>query len=73
VGNETPRSYLDEARSLLQPVAEGYFAGRTDQRTYEIFFPGLPSWMRRLIPTMDSRNWEEIRAWADSLHPLLLQ
>jgi menaquinone-dependent protoporphyrinogen IX oxidase len=73
VGNETPRSYLDEARSLLQPVAEGYFAGRTDQRTYEMFFPGLPGWIRRLIPTMDSRNWEEICAWADSLHPLLLQ
>ncbi len=63
-------AYLDEIRSLLQAVDEAYFAGRFDRRGAALLLPG---WLARLIPTMDRRNWEQIRAWAESLHPLLLQ
>jgi menaquinone-dependent protoporphyrinogen oxidase len=63
-------AYLNAVRPLLQPVAEGFFAGRFDRRGAALLLPGL---LARLVPTLDFRNWENVRAWADSLHPLLLQ
>jgi len=64
------RAYLDAVRPLLQPVAEGFFAGRFDRRGAALLLPGL---LARLVPTLDFRNWEKIRAWADGSHSLLLQ
>lgn len=63
-------AYLDEARLLLEPVEEGYFAGRFDRRGAALLLPGLAA---RFIPTMDFRSWKKIRAWAESFAQLLLE
>ncbi len=73
MSEEKRLAYMDEVRSLLQPVDEGYFRGRADRRTYAIFFSGLPAWLCRFIPPIDNRNWEKIRAWAGTVRPLLFQ
>jgi len=62
------QAYLDEVRFLLQPVAEGFFAGKFDRRGAALL---LPSWLARFIPPLDFRDWKKIRAWAESLPPLL--
>jgi menaquinone-dependent protoporphyrinogen oxidase len=63
-------AYLDAVRSLLHPVAEGYFAGRFDRRGAALMLPGL---LARFVPSLDFRNWREIGAWAESVRPLLHQ
>lgn len=63
-------AYLNDIRSLLKPAVEGFFAGRFDRRGAVQLLPG---WLARFIPPMDFRNWEKIRAWADSLSTLLQQ
>lgn len=63
-------AYLNEVRPLLQPVDEAFFAGRFDRRGAALMLPG---WLARFVPTLDFRNWKKIRAWADSIRPLLLQ
>lgn len=61
-------TYLSAIRPLVQPIAEAFFGGRFNQQGAALLMPGVLS---RLVPTTDLRNWEEIRAWADSLSPLL--
>jgi menaquinone-dependent protoporphyrinogen oxidase len=61
-------AYLNEVRPLLQPVDEGFFAGRFNRRGAALLLPG---WLARLVPNIDLRNWETIRAWATSLSPRL--
>jgi menaquinone-dependent protoporphyrinogen oxidase len=61
-------AYLDELHPLLQPIAEGFFAGRFNRRGAKLLLPG---WLARLVPNIDLRNWETIRAWAASVSPLL--
>ena len=61
-------AYLDAVRRLLQPVAEGFFAGKFDRHGAALLLPG---WFARFIPTMDLRNWKKIRSWAESIQPLL--
>ncbi|HSD85170.1 MAG TPA: flavodoxin domain-containing protein [Anaerolineae bacterium] len=57
-------AYLNEVRPLVQPMAEGFFAGRFNRRGARLLMPG---WLARLMPTIDLRNWETIRAWAINL------
>ena len=67
--------WLQPVRDLVPPVSEGLFAGALD-------LDNLPSWRARLNFTIsvrlkvwsegDHRNWDEIRAWAAALRPLLL-
>jgi len=64
------RAYLDEVRPLVQPAAEGFFAGKFDRRGAALLMPGLLS---RFVPTLDFRNWKKMSAWAESLQPLLVQ
>jgi menaquinone-dependent protoporphyrinogen oxidase len=61
-------AYLDEVRPYLQPVSEAYFAGRFDRRGAAEL---MPRWLARIVPKIDRRNWQNIRAWASSLPPLL--
>lgn len=69
--NRTNRlAYLDAVRPYVQPVAEGFFAGKFDRRGAELLLPGF---LPRLVPPLDFRNWEAIQAWAKSIDPLLLQ
>ncbi|MGD9093573.1 MAG: flavodoxin domain-containing protein [Anaerolineales bacterium] len=63
-------AYLDVVRPHIRPVAEGFFAGKFDRRGAELLLPGF---LPRLVPPMDFRNWEKIRAWAQSVRPLLLE
>ena len=66
--------WMAPVRALVNPVSEGLFAGKLD-------FNKLPfNWdtlMLRLsvalgiFPRGDHRDWNAIRAWAESLKPLL--
>ena len=64
------RAYLNEVRPLLQPAAEGFFAGKFDRRAAALLLPGFLS---RFVPPLDFRNWKKMRTWAESVHPLLVQ
>ena len=64
------QTYLDAVRPLVQPVAEGYFGGRFNRRGAKLMLPGL---LARFVPTLDFRNWDEIRTWAEDIRPRLSQ
>ena len=61
-------AYLNAVRPFLQPMAEGFFAGRFDRRGATLLLPGL---LARFIPAQDLRDWKKIRAWAAALKPCL--
>ena len=66
--------FLEPVRALVKPVSEGYFAGVLD-------ISKVPSFSKRLKFRLsvamgvwsegDHRDWNAIRAWADSLRLLL--
>ena len=70
------RAWLQPVRALAPPVSEGLFAGALD-------LSKVPSWRDRLMFRIsvamgvwsegDHRDWEAIRAWAESLGPLLVK
>ncbi|MBN2004171.1 MAG: flavodoxin [Anaerolineae bacterium] len=51
-------------RACVTPVAEVLFAGKVDRRGVAL---GLPGWLARFCPTLDFRNWDKIRNWAQTL------
>lgn len=61
-------AYLHTVRPIVPLADSAFFAGRFDQRTTAM---GLPRWLARLTPTMDYRDWERIRAWAQTYSPEL--
>ena len=67
-------TWMDPVRALVRPVSEGFFAGRMDFKRLPLTFNAL---MLRLavsvgiLPNGDHRDWNAIRAWAQSLRPLL--
>ncbi len=68
-------TFQEPERALVKPVAEGRFAGYLWYDKYS-FIEGLG--MRIFARTQklaegDYRDWDAIRAWADSTRPLLLQ
>ncbi|MGF1505870.1 MAG: flavodoxin domain-containing protein [Anaerolineae bacterium] len=58
------QAYLDDVRPYVQPVAEGFFAGRFNRRGAAELLPG---WAARLVPTIDMRKWDLIGGWAGDL------
>lgn len=66
--------WIAPVRSLVRPLSEGLFAGRLD-------FGKLPfnkdtllfrlSVLFGIFPRGDHRDWNAIRAWAESLRPIL--
>ena len=70
------RGWVAPVRSVVRPISEGLFAGRLDFTKLPVTFDTLKL---RLVVTLgifpkdDRRDWNAIRAWAESLHPLLLQ
>jgi menaquinone-dependent protoporphyrinogen oxidase len=66
--------WLEPVRALVRPVSEGLFAGSLDIKK-------IASWRDRLMFRIsvafgvwsegDHRDWNAIRAWAESLRPLL--
>lgn len=63
-------AFLNNVRPLANAVYEGYFAGRFNRRGAFLLLPGL---LARFVPTLDFRNWDKIRIWADNLYPRLIQ
>jgi menaquinone-dependent protoporphyrinogen oxidase len=57
-------AYLNQVRPLVPQADIAFFGGRFDQRTTAC---GLPKWLARLTPTMDVRDWDAIRAWAQAV------
>jgi len=68
--------WMQPVRALVRPVSEGFFAGALD-------FGKLPLTLNTLLMRLpvlfglwtkgDHRDWEAIRAWAESIRPLLLR
>jgi menaquinone-dependent protoporphyrinogen oxidase len=70
------KGWMEPVRSLVRPVSEGYFAGGLDFSRLPFLFYVLA--MRFVVLTGmwkegDHRDWNAIRAWAESLRPLLLK
>ncbi len=68
--------WLDPLRLQIKPVAEGSFAGALWPDQYSKFSEkmGLRIFLASIkLKAGDYRNWDAIRAWAESLRPLLLQ
>jgi menaquinone-dependent protoporphyrinogen oxidase len=69
-------TWMVPVRALVKPVSEGLFAGVLD-------ISKVPSFRHRLgfrISVLfqiwsegDHRDWQAIRAWAESIYPLLMQ
>jgi menaquinone-dependent protoporphyrinogen oxidase len=69
-------SWLDPVRALVRPVNEGLFAGGLDISRIPSFSDRLKfrlSVMFGVWKEGDHRDWNAIRAWTESLHPLLLE
>jgi len=69
-------TWLDPVRALVRPVSEGLFAGGLDISKVPSFsdkFKFRLSVMFGVWKEGDHRDWNAIRAWAESLSPLLLQ
>ena len=72
---EQVSGFMQPVRVLVKPVSEGLFAGVLD-------ISKVPSFRERLMFRLsvifgvwsegDHRDWDAIRAWADSIRPLLL-
>jgi menaquinone-dependent protoporphyrinogen oxidase len=70
------KTWMNSVRDLVRPVSEGYFAGALDFSRVPFSFNVLA--MRFVVLTGmwkegDHRDWNAIRAWAESLRPRLLQ
>jgi len=69
-------TWLEPVRSLVKPVSEGLFAGVLDIDRVESFGDRLKFRLSVAFGVWsegDHRDWEALRAWAESLRPLLLQ
>lgn len=55
---------FDPVRSFVSPVAEVLFAGKVDRRGVSLFLPGELAWC---FPTLDFRDWDKIRGWAQTV------
>ena len=63
--DEAKRSIIyGTLRPIVEPVAEVLFAGKVDRRGASLFLPG---WLARFFPTMDFRDWNKIRSWAQTV------
>lgn len=67
-------AWIDPVRALVRPVSTGLFAGALHLNR----IPSLADRMKFRISVIagvwregDHRDWEAIRSWASSLHPLL--
>jgi menaquinone-dependent protoporphyrinogen oxidase len=58
-------AYLDNIRTLIQPVDEVFFAGNVDPKRVSLLERVMINAVKS--PTGDFRNWEKINAWAETL------
>ena len=68
--------WTEPVRAQVRPVSEGFFAGLLDFRKLPLTLDTL---MLRvavalgIFPKGDCRDWDAVRAWSDSLRPLLFR
>ena len=68
--------WLEPVRALVKPVSEGLFAGALDISKVPSFGDRLKFRLSVVFGVWsegDHRDWNAIRAWAESIRPLLLQ
>jgi menaquinone-dependent protoporphyrinogen oxidase len=70
------RGWIAPVSTLVKPMSEGLFAGMLDFRKLPLTLDTLK--LRLVValgifPKGDRRDWNAVRAWAESLCPLLLQ
>jgi len=68
--------FLQPVRALVKPVSEGLFAGALDIGKVPSFGDRLKFRLSVILGVWsegDHRDWNAIRAWAESLRPLLLR
>jgi menaquinone-dependent protoporphyrinogen oxidase len=68
--------FLQPVRALVRPVSEGLFAGALDISKIPSFGDRLKFRLSVVFGVWsegDHRDWDAIRAWAESIRPLLLQ
>jgi menaquinone-dependent protoporphyrinogen oxidase len=68
-------TWLAPVRALVRPVSEGLFAGALDIKKIPSFSDRLKFRLSVLFGVWkegDHRDWNAIRAWAESLYPLLV-
>ena len=69
------KSWMEPVRDQIHPVSEGYFAGALDFSKIPFSLNALAMRLVVLVGAWkqgDHRDWQAIRAWAESLRPLLL-
>lgn len=69
-------TWLEPVRALVRPMSEGLFAGVLDIGKIESFSHRLKFRLSVIFGVWqegDYRDWNAIRAWANSLSPLLLR
>jgi menaquinone-dependent protoporphyrinogen oxidase len=67
-------TWLDPVRAMVKPVSEGLFPGALDIRKIPSFSDRLKFRLSVLFGVWkegDHRDWAAVRAWAESLVPLL--
>jgi len=68
--------FLQPVRALVRPASEGLFAGALDINKIPSFGDRLKFRLSVIFGVWsegDHRDWNAIRAWAESIRPLLLQ
>jgi menaquinone-dependent protoporphyrinogen oxidase len=63
---ETVKAYLAPLREMVEPFAEGYFAGKMDYSKLKPFSRFIAKRVAK-APEGDFRNWGEIKAWGEPL------
>jgi menaquinone-dependent protoporphyrinogen oxidase len=69
-------AWIQPVRAQVKPVSEGLFAGMLDFKKLPFNWDTLKLRMvvaLGIFPKEDRRDWNAVRAWADHLHPLLIQ
>ncbi len=69
-------TWLDPVRALVKPVSEGLFTGVLQISKIPSFSDRLKFRLSVLFGVWkegDHRDWKAIRAWAESIRPLLIQ
>jgi len=67
--------WVAPVRALVTPLSEGFFAGMLDFKKLPVNLDTLQLRLAvalRIFPRDDRRDWNAVRAWAESIRPLLL-
>lgn len=73
--SETSRTnralYTEPMRKIVAPKTEIFFAGKLEYAKLSLFEKLISRMMK--APEQDLRDWNKIRAWAESVYPMLVR